>query len=91
MLKFIKGFDVKSIQEMSEKSFLEFVRKIYNSGFRTEKQQIAAILEFKRLVEHPSGSDLIYYPEEGKDGPEEVVIEVKKWLSANGKPGFKDN
>ena len=49
MLKFIKGFDVKSIQEMSEKSFLEFVRKIYNSGFRTEKQQILAILEFKRL------------------------------------------
>ncbi|WP_327209430.1 bacteriocin immunity protein [Pseudomonas fluorescens] len=89
-MKFIKGFDVKSIQEMSEKSFLEFVRKIYNSGFRTEKQQILAILEFKRLVEHPSGSDLIYYPEEGKDGPENVVLEVKNWRSANGKPGFKD-
>lgn len=89
-MKFIKGFDVKSIQEMSEESFLEFVRKIYKSGFRTEKQQISAILEFKRLVEHPSGSDLIYYPEEGKDGPEKVVVEVKKWRSANGKPGFKD-
>jgi hypothetical protein len=81
---------MKSIREMSEESFLEFVRKIYNSEFRTERQQIAAILEFQQLAEHPSGSDLIYYPKEGKDGPEKVVIEVKKWRSANGKPGFKD-
>lgn len=81
---------MKSIGEISEESFLEFVRKIYSSGFATEKQKIAAILEFKRLVEHPSGSDLLYYPEEGKDGPEKVVIEVKKWRYSNGKPGFKD-
>ncbi|KAB2515511.1 bacteriocin immunity protein, partial [Pseudomonas sp. GXM4] len=27
---------------------------------------------------------------EGKDGPENVVLEVKNWRSANGKPGFKD-
>ncbi|MBB4059445.1 MULTISPECIES: bacteriocin immunity protein [Pseudomonas] len=90
MLKFIKGFDMRSIQDMREEDFLEFVRKIYDSGFTTEKQQIAAILEFSRLVEHPSGYDLIYYPEEGKDGPENVVLEVKNWRSANGKPGFKD-
>ncbi|WP_324187884.1 bacteriocin immunity protein [Pseudomonas neuropathica] len=47
---------------MREEDFLEFVKKIYNSGFATEKQQITAILEFSRLVEHPSGHDLIYYP-----------------------------
>ncbi|WP_434703844.1 bacteriocin immunity protein [Pseudomonas sp. Z1-12] len=39
------------------------------------------------ISEHPSGSDLLYYPEAGKSGPEAVVKEVKEWRAANGKPG----
>ena len=76
---------------MREEDFLEFVRKIYDSGFTTEKQQIAAILEFSRLVEHPSGYDLIYYPEEGKDGPENVVLEVKTGVPLMVNPVSKIN
>ncbi|UWF50388.1 bacteriocin immunity protein [Pseudomonas sp. N3-W] len=77
------------ISEMSEEEFLEFVRKIYQSEYVTEEQQIDAVLEFRRLSEHPSGSDLLYFPDPGKDGPEAVVAEVKSWRAANGKPGFK--
>ncbi|HGG8999845.1 TPA: bacteriocin immunity protein, partial [Enterobacter hormaechei subsp. xiangfangensis] len=51
---------------------------------------IKNILEFKRLTEHPDGSDLIYYPREDReDSPEGVVQEVKEWRRENGKPGFK--
>ena len=79
-----------SIGDMSEKEFLDFVWKIYQSEYATEKQQIAAVMEYERLSEHPAGSDLLYYPEPGKEGPERVVLEIKNWRKANGRPGFKD-
>jgi Colicin immunity protein / pyocin immunity protein. len=51
---------------------------------------IDAVLEFERITEHPSGSDLIYYPEPGVENfPEGIVKTVKEWRAANGKPGFK--
>ncbi|MFJ2456874.1 bacteriocin immunity protein [Pseudomonas protegens] len=81
-----------SISDYSESDFLEFTRNIYISNiamFPTEDSHIKAVLEFERLTEHPAGSDLLYYPEPGKSGPEAVVKEVKEWRAANGKPGFK--
>jgi hypothetical protein len=46
-------------------------------------------MEFERLSEHPSGSDLLYYPEKGNQGPEAVVKVIKEWRSKNGKPSFR--
>jgi len=79
----------KLISEISEVEFLRFVTKIYNDEYDTEEEHIDAILEFKRLSEHPFGSDLLFYPEDGKRGPEAVVQEIKEWRASNGKPGFK--
>ncbi len=45
----------------------------------------------EQLTEHPAGSDLIYYPEEGADhSPEGITQTVKEWRAANGLPGFKE-
>ncbi|MDF0732708.1 bacteriocin immunity protein [Pseudomonas entomophila] len=77
------------LSDYTETEFLAFVRKTYYANFPSEAEQIEAVLEFERLTEHPSGSDLLYYPEPGKDGPEFIVAEVKAWRAANGKPGFK--
>lgn len=77
------------ISEMTEREFLNLVVKIYNDDYATEKEHTDAILKFEALTEHPSGSDLIFYPEPEKDGPKFVVKEVKDWRAANGKPGFK--
>ncbi|MGP6459132.1 bacteriocin immunity protein [Pseudomonas parakoreensis] len=77
------------ISELSESEFLSFVTRVYNDDYDTEEQHIDAVLEFKSLSEHPSGSDLIFYPAPGKSGPTAVVEEVKAWRAANGKPGFK--
>lgn len=79
----------KSANEISEREFLSFVYKIHNDEYKTEKEHIDAILEFKTISEHPAGSDLIFYPEPGKSGPEAIVAEIKAWRAANGKPGFK--
>lgn len=77
------------ISDFTEADFLNFVTKIYNDEYATEDEHIKAVLEFERLSEHPSGSDLLYYPEAGKSGPDAVVKEVKKWRVTHGKPGFK--
>lgn len=80
----------KNISDISEHDFLIFVQKMYNAQFDTEEESIDAVLEFKALTEHPSGSDLVFYPEKPeKSGAEAVVAEVKAWRAANGKPGFK--
>ena len=79
----------KSISEVTESEFLKFVSKIYNDEYDTEDEHDIAVLEFKALSGHPAGSDLLFYPEVGKSGPQAVVAEVKAWRAANGKPGFK--
>lgn len=81
---------MKQISDYTEEEFLDFVRKLFDVGNTTEAEDIQNILEFKRLTEHPDGSDLIYYPREDReDSPEGVVQEVKEWRQANGKPDFK--
>lgn len=82
--------DKKTLSDYTESEFLDLVRKICNAEGPTEEDDNRRVREFRRLSEHPSGSDLIFYPEEGKDdSPESIVQEVKEWRQANGKPGFK--
>lgn len=80
----------RSISYYTEKDFLIFVQSICNGGQESEEEDVKNILEFKRLTEHPDGSDLIYYPRDDReDSPEGIVKEVKEWRTANGKTGFK--
>ena len=79
----------KVISDISESEFLKFVKKICDADFDSDEEHSKVVLEFKALSGHPSGSDLIYYSEEEKSGPEAIVAEVKAWRAANGKPGFK--
>ncbi|PUA41254.1 hypothetical protein C5U62_32945 [Pseudomonas protegens] len=82
--------DMKVISDYTEVEFLEFVRKIFRAEGATEQEDDKMVDDFRRLTEHPSGSDLIYYPNNNReDSPEGVVKEVKEWRAANGKPGFK--
>lgn len=84
----------KVISDFTEKEFLSFVYGIYHAdpiSYPTERAHTKAVMEFKRLAEHPLGSDLIFYPTKHglKDSPEVVVEEVKKWRAEQGLPGFK--
>ncbi len=45
---------------------------------------------FCEITEHPDGTDLIYYPEEGADSSNEGITQtVKNWRATQGLPGFK--
>ncbi|HDL8667410.1 TPA: bacteriocin immunity protein, partial [Yersinia enterocolitica] len=79
----------KKLSDYTELEFLNFVKNIYYDTYPSEEEHIRAILQFENLIEHPDGSDLIYYHnDEREDSPEGVLAEVKKWRAENGKPGF---
>lgn len=81
---------IKNIEEYTESEFLRFVKRICDSEYATEKDQVDAVLEFEVLTEHPDGSDLIYYaPSDAESTPEVITRKVKEWRAANGKPGFQ--
>ena len=80
----------KTIEEYTEADFLLFVKKICDSGYESEREQINAVFEFEQLTGHPDGSDLIYYAaSDAESTPEAITQKVKAWRVANGLPGFK--
>lgn len=79
----------KTLSDFTETEFLEFVIKIYSVDYNTDRDHLNAVFEFKRITEHPKGSDLLCFPDLGKEGPRAIVDEVKTWRAANDKPGFK--
>lgn len=80
----------KSFADFTEQEFLTFMSSICHDTYETEQEHIDAVLLFEQISEHPSGSDLLYYPEPGADNtPAGIVKTVKEWRKANGKPGFK--
>ncbi|HFP0111800.1 TPA: bacteriocin immunity protein, partial [Escherichia coli] len=47
---------------------------------------------FIEITQHPSGSDLIFYPKsQGDDKPENILKIVKEWRRSQGLPLFKDS
>ncbi|WP_313741604.1 bacteriocin immunity protein [Pseudomonas sp.] len=54
-----------------------------------EAHQDSLVDHFRKITQHPAGSDLIFYPKQGAEGPQGIINEIKKWRAANGKSGFK--
>lgn len=83
------------IEDYTEAEFLAFVTLFFRSNSPLKGDARTAwknglLDHFKAISEHPSGSDVIYFPPKGaEDTPEGVVSRVKEWRAANGKPGFK--
>ncbi|WP_391528669.1 bacteriocin immunity protein [Photorhabdus akhurstii] len=82
--------DLKNkLEEYTENEFIELISRII-SDEGTEEEQDALLEEFIKITEHPSGSDLIYYPKNGADDSSEGILKtIKEWRAKNGKLGFK--
>ncbi|MCJ2371458.1 bacteriocin immunity protein [Pseudomonas sp. RGM 3321] len=78
-----------NINDMTELEFLLFVKNISEANYPSESAHNDAVISFEEISEHPAGSDLLFYPEQGKESPEAIVAEVKAWRAANSKTGFK--
>lgn len=81
-----------SITEYTEAEFIELLEELAKEDevAKTDDRADALLLHFKKISQHPAGSDLIYYPEPGADSsPAGVTKTVKEWRAAQGLPGFK--
>lgn len=79
-----------NITDYTESEFLKLLTIICNADTASEEEQIKFVTHFEKVTEHPSGSDLIYYPEDGADdSPVGILKTVKEWRAKNGKLSFK--
>jgi protoporphyrinogen oxidase len=81
-----------SLSEYTEAEFIELLKELAKEDEEAETDDRAGLLllHFEKISEHPAGSDLIYYPEDGADNsPEGIARTVKKWRATQGLPGFK--
>lgn len=70
------------------REFFEDTNGLKGAALEAHLSQLAD--HFARVVGHPRGSDLIFYPATVvDDSPEGVLSEVKKWRAANSLPGFR--
>ncbi|GFM86640.1 colicin transporter [Pseudomonas cichorii] len=78
------------IEDYTEHEFIRFVTDICVVNAASEAAHRKWVRHFRAIIEHPDGSDLIYYPQPDADSsPEGIVNTIKQWRAENGKPGFK--
>ncbi|EHT4088321.1 bacteriocin immunity protein [Escherichia coli] len=90
----------EKLQDYTEDEFLNFLGGL-RSSMKDEKSLKGKELEmywdslvdhFIEITQHPSGSDLIFYPKsQGDDKPENILKIVKEWRRSQGLPLFKDS
>lgn len=87
----LSPFTKNSISEYTEAEFLRFMQEIRTANKNASDDVLDPMLDhFCGITEHPDGTDLIYYPEDGADNSNEGITEtVKKWRAAKGLSGFK--
>ncbi|MGY2291873.1 bacteriocin immunity protein [Pseudomonas sp. SDO528_S397] len=77
--------------DFTEAQFIRFMQSIRAANREASDEVLDLLLsQFCSVTEHPDGTDLIYYPEEGADNSNEGITQtVKHWRETNGLPGFK--
>ncbi|MBJ2348400.1 MULTISPECIES: bacteriocin immunity protein [Pseudomonas] len=85
----------EKLEDYTEAEFLAFLGEFFHQtsglkGAALEKYRDELLRHFEQITEHPSRSDVIFYPKEGQeDSPEGILKEIKEWRTRNNKPGFK--
>lgn len=82
----------KKFQDFTEAEFLAFMEQLRAANKSEPDDVLGELLDqFCEITEHPDGTDLIYWPEDGADNSSRGITDtVKKWRQANGLPGFKE-
>ena len=76
----------KRISEYTEAEFISFLQEIFTANKNAPDEVLDPMLDtLEQLTEHPAGSDLIYYPEDGADNSAEGITQtIKEWRAENG-------
>ncbi|KOX99513.1 bacteriocin immunity protein [Pseudomonas nunensis] len=77
--------------DYTESEFVDLLQRIISHD-GTELEVDKLVFHFEEVSEHPDGSDLIFYPEDGVDDSASGITQaVKEWRAAHGMLGFKDD
>jgi len=77
------------LADYTEQEFKALIQAI--EGAKTEDERGELVDHFNKIVPHPAGSDLLFYPEAGEDDSADgVTSTVGDYCRANGLPGFKN-
>ncbi|WP_053268956.1 bacteriocin immunity protein [Pseudomonas chlororaphis] len=78
-----------SFDKYTEQEFKALIQAIEDA--RTEEERGELVDHFNKIVPHPAGSDLLFYPEAGKDDSADGVTRTfSNYYRDNGLPGFKN-
>jgi hypothetical protein len=80
---------VKFIHELTRKEFIAFTKEVSHLNGKVESEDDAWVRKFDELVPHPLKRDLIFWPPEGVETPEDIVNEIEKYCKENDLPCFK--
>ncbi|PHN30161.1 bacteriocin immunity protein [Pseudomonas sp. ICMP 460] len=77
-----------TFSEYTESTFVALLQRIIRHD-GTEPEVDKLVILFEQVSEHPDGSDLIFYPEDGADDSASGITQtVKEWRAAKGLPGL---
>ncbi|MGY4815711.1 bacteriocin immunity protein [Pseudomonas chlororaphis subsp. piscium] len=80
-----------TFSEYTESEFVALLQRIIDHD-GTEPEVDELVFHFEEVSEHPAGSDLIFYPEDGDDDSAAGITQtVKEWRATQGLPGFKED
>lgn len=76
------------LADYTEDEFKSLIQVIDDA--ETESQQAELVAHLNKIISHPAGSDLLFYPEPGaNESAVGIVQTIKVWCAANGLSGFK--
>ncbi|MDR6606099.1 bacteriocin immunity protein [Pseudomonas synxantha] len=80
----------KPYDQYTESEFLEIINRLFTGEYSSEEELDSLVHKIVDASEHPNGTDILFYPEQGvENSPIGVLNSIKEWRNANGKPGFK--
>ncbi|MFR4487208.1 MAG: bacteriocin immunity protein [Escherichia coli] len=100
MMRFTTGDNIKEkFEDYTEEEFLIFRRIEINyerwkasKGKELEMYWDSLVDHFIEITQHPSGSDLIFYPKsQGDDKPENILKNCQRMAAFTGVTLFKDS
>jgi hypothetical protein len=78
------------LEDYTESEYKALIQRLFEGNYSSEAELDEIVETIVNTSEHPSRSDVLYFPEEGvEDSPEGVLNTIKTWRAANGKPDFK--
>ena len=84
----------QKLEDYTESEFLDFLNEFsanprYPEEMDRESYIDSLVDHFDKIVDHPEGNGLIFYPpDDREDSPQGIIGEIKRWRKSQGLPPF---